>query len=88
MFPPSLINKLLVLVAKVLKVSPGVAHVLLMLLVTIGFGVSNPRSWAAFTDPIFLMIWLGVCTFVVLITWVTKGEYRKIWWQVKPWQSR
>lgn len=90
MIPPHLLNKLLVSIAKKLKISPGVAHVLLLLLMTmmtIGFRYSNSDYWRVISDPIFLIVWFGICTFVVLITWLTKGEYRKIWWQVKPWQG-
>lgn len=87
MLPSSLVNKLLISVAKSIKVSPGVAHVLLLSLMTIGFAASNPDSQKMFSDQFFLIIWFGSCAFVVLITWLTKGEYRKIWWQVKPWQD-
>jgi len=87
MIPSFLINKALVWIAKKLKVSPGVAHIMFMLLLTALVSIFEDTTGSMFSDRVFLTIWFGFCAFVVLVTWLTKGEYRKIWWKAKPWQD-
>lgn len=83
----SLVNRLIIFFARKLHVAPGVAHVLLLFLVSIGYGAINPDGFHAFTAPFFTLIWVGLCSFVVLATWLTKGDYRKIWWRAEPWRQ-
>ena len=83
----TLINRIIVFIATKLKVSPGVAHILLMCLVTLAFGLANPDGFQVFKEAFFLKIWIGICVLVVMITWLTKGEYRNIWWKAEPWKD-
>lgn len=82
-----LVYRLIIFIARKLGVSPLFAQILLLILVTIGFGFENPSGWRAFSDPIFIVIWFGFCAFVVLVTWVTRGEYRKYWSDAKFWRE-
>ena len=82
-----LVNRLIIFIARKLGVSPLFAHILLMILVTVGFGFANPSGWGWFSDPIFLVIWFGICALVVITTWVTKGEYFKYWSDAKFWRE-
>ena len=45
-----------------------------MILVTIGFGFANPSGWREFSST---NLHHDLVRFAVLVTWVTKGEYRK-----------
>jgi hypothetical protein len=82
-----LMNKLIVATARKLGVSPLYAHILLLLLVTLGFGFTNPLGWMQFLEPIFVLIWFCICAFVIFITWITKGKYRKYWTDAKYWKE-
>jgi hypothetical protein len=82
-----LVNRALVFLARSFGLSPGVVHVLLLLLVTIGYGAKEYRPFSSFREPLFVGVWFGLCAAVVLITWQTKGEYRRIWWKAAPWKQ-
>jgi len=82
-----MINLLLIFIARKLNISPLLSHILLLSLVTIGYGFLNPDGWISFTDILFLKIWFGFCFFVIFITWVTKGKYKKYWISRKYWQD-
>jgi|TARA_B110000240_G_C13237681_1_gene341788 threonine/homoserine/homoserine lactone efflux protein len=82
-----LVNRLILFVARKIGISPLFAHCLLMVVVTVGFGFANPSGWHEFSDPIFLIIWFGICTFVIFVTWVSKGEYRKHWTNAAFWKE-
>lgn len=77
-------NTLIVRLARLLNCPPIVAHVLIMLGVTIGFGSNHPELYHKWQ---FAMLWFGVCSFVVLVTWLTKGPYRDAWLKTSPWQQ-
>lgn len=80
-----LVNKFIVWIARRLRVSPLIAHVLVMALVTVGYGLAT--GWADFRRPLFPVYWLGICGLVVLVTWLTKGALIKDWVRVEPWQK-
>jgi hypothetical protein len=82
-----LVNRLIMVIAKNLGISPLFAHILLLIFVTVGYGFANPSGWSQFSEPIFLVIWFGICVFVIFITWVTKGEYRKYWANADFWKE-
>lgn len=79
----SLINKLLVWMARTLGISPGLAHVFLLFLVTVGFGAFEYEAFSSFHSPVFVSFWVGVCALVIVVTWLTQGELRRTWWQAK-----
>ena len=83
----SFVNTLIIAIARKLNISPLVAHILLMCVVTILYGVLGPDGFKDFLAPVFLMIWFGICSLVVLITWVSKGELRSSWTKAEPWQD-
>ena len=82
-----MVNSLLIFIARKLKISPLLAHILLMTLLTVCVGFANPSGWTTFADISFTLYWVVVCTIVVLITWITKGEYRKQWKEKDYWQE-
>jgi hypothetical protein len=75
------VNLLLVKLAHALNLSPGVVHVLLLGVVTVAYGAHEYHPFSSFSDPVFLFLWFAVCSAAIAITWLTKGEYRAIWWQ-------
>lgn len=81
-----LVNRLLIWLARKLHVSPGVAHVLLLCLIALLYGALEYHPFSSFGDPMFFVVFGGAGVFVVLLTWLTKGEYRKLWWKSEPWQ--
>ena len=82
-----LVNKLLIWMAGKLGCSPLVAHLLLMMLVTIGFGFMNPDGFGFFDKADAALIWFSFCAFVVFMTWITKGEHRRAWLSAKGWDE-
>jgi len=81
-----LVNRLLVWLARVLHVSPGVAHVLLLSLMMVLYVALEPTPFSSLNDPMFFVFFIGISAIVVLVTWLTKGEYRKHWWKSEPWR--
>ena len=81
------VNRLLIFIARKFGISPLLAHILLMLLITLLYGFTNPSGWRDFSEPFFLFFWFGICSFVVLVTWITKGEYRKHWSNAAFWRE-
>jgi hypothetical protein len=78
-----LINRLLIWLARTLHISPLLAHVLLLVPVSIGFGAQS--QWVIFLRPLEGAIWLAVCAAVVLATWLTKGKSIGDWAKAGPW---
>jgi len=70
-----------------LKISPGAAHILMLIIISFAFAYMNPNGPEVFLFPKFSSFWIGACVFIVIITWLTKGEFRKYWWRAKPWKS-
>ena len=77
--PSTLVNKLLIWLARTLEISPGLAHILLLSLMTTAYGLFEYKPFSSFNQTSFLVIWFGFCTAVLLMTWLAKGEFRKIW---------
>ena len=82
-----LVNKLIIWLANRLGCSPLVAHILIMMLVTIAFGFMNPDGFGFFDKGYAGLIWFSLCAFVVCITWITKREHRKAWLSAKGWDE-
>ena len=80
-----LVNWLLVKMARAMRISPGLAQVLILVAMTIAIQFSEHTRFRS-TRPDEIGIWLAICALVVLITWLTKGEHRKLWWRARPWQ--
>jgi hypothetical protein len=82
-----LFHRLIVFVAWKLNTSPLVAHIYLMCLVFILYGFTNSDGWNVFSDPVWFLIFLGICFTVVFLTWVMKGADRKYWTTSEFWQD-
>lgn len=83
----SILNIILVYFARIFGLSPGIVHVILLGFVTIAFGALNPESFSVFFEAFFNIMWFGLCAIVVLVTWLTKGKYRPIWWKAEYWKN-
>ncbi|WP_029041476.1 hypothetical protein [Cucumibacter marinus] len=81
------INTILILMARWLRISPLLAHVQIMLAVTIAYGSLNPLGWRAFSELWVAALWVVVCSLVVLVTWLTKGKLIKDWMRADPWRQ-
>ena len=81
------INRFLIFIAKKLKVSPLIAHLIVAVCVSIAYGFASPTGFRDFQDPFFQKLWLGIWVIVIGLTWVTKGELRSAWSKAKPWQD-
>ena len=82
-----LVNRLLIFMAKKLKVSPLVAHVFVAGCVSVAYGFASPSGFRDFQDPFFQKLWFGLWVIVIGLTCVTKGEFRSAWSKAKPWQD-
>lgn len=81
-----LVNWLLVSLARLLRISPGLAQVGILVLMSF-FAFAQGHPPIHFTDPVELSYWIGICAAVVLVTWLTKGKHRRIWWRASPWRT-
>jgi hypothetical protein len=77
---------LIISLARKLGISPLFSQLVLLAGITIGFGFANPQGWRFFEGP-GILIWGGICGFVVLITWAMQGEYRKYWTDAEFWKK-
>ena len=82
-----IMNKLIINLAINLKIAPGIAHIIILFIVSLGYLFVSPDGLKDFKDPFFIKMWFGICSLIVFVTWLTKGKYRKMWWLAKPWQS-
>lgn len=57
---------IILLVARKLGVSIFAALIIILCMITVLFGVFNPDGWAFF-DTVGILIWLGLCCFVVVV---------------------
>jgi len=80
-------NKLIIWLARKIGCSPLVAHIIILMLVTIAFGFMNPDGFGFFDKTYNASIWFSFCALVVFITWATKGPYLKAWLSAKEWDE-
>jgi hypothetical protein len=85
--PSSLVNRLLVWLARALHVSPGIAQVMLLCLMMLLYVALEPTPLSSLNNPMFYVFFGGASVIVVLVTWLTKGEYRKHWWKSEHWRQ-
>lgn len=83
-----LVNRLLVWMARKLNIAPILAHVILLILVTLLFLLVDPSGWNALAEPAGFSIWFGIGAIVILVTWLSKGKLRSDWLRAKPWQDQ
>ena len=81
-----LVNWLLVSLARWLRISPGLAQVAVFVSMSF-FRHAQKHPPIRLTDPVELTYWISICAAVVLLTWLTKGKHRRIWWRAGPWRT-
>jgi surface polysaccharide O-acyltransferase-like enzyme len=86
MMSNGLVNQLIIWLARTLNCSPLIAHCIMMCLLSFVYGALNPDGFQVLADPVFLAIWFAFSLVVVLVTWLTKGDFKKAWTQAKPWR--
>lgn len=81
-----LVNQFIIWIARQLNCSPLIAHCIMMCVLYFFYGAVNPDGLKALGNPVVLVSWFSVSLFVVLVTWLTKGEFKKAWTQAEPWR--
>ncbi|MFN3891195.1 MAG: hypothetical protein ACK4MV_12415 [Beijerinckiaceae bacterium] len=80
-------DRFLIFLAIKLRVSPLMAHILLMVAVTALFAGLAPDAAILLRRLDYLAIWIVTCAFGVLVTWLSKGEYREAWRRADVWRE-
>lgn len=80
-------DRFLIFLAVKLKVSPLMAHILLMVAVTALFAGLAPDAAALLRHPEYLAIWVVTCAFGVVVTWLGKGEHKDAWRRADVWRD-
>lgn len=81
------VDKFLIWLAIRLRVSPLMAHVLLMVAITALFAGLAPDAAVLLRRLDYLAIWVATCAFGVFVTWFSKGEYRDAWRRADIWRE-
>ncbi|HEY8578477.1 MAG TPA: hypothetical protein VIL72_01225 [Beijerinckiaceae bacterium] len=81
------VDRFLIWMAIKLRVSPLMAHIILMVAITIFFIALAPDAAVLLRRPDYLLIWLATCAFGVLVTWLSKGPYRDAWRRADMWRD-
>ena len=81
------VDRFLIWLAIKMKVSPLMAHIILMVAITIFFIALAPDAAVLLRRVDYMLIWLGTCAFGVFITWVSKGEYKQAWTRADIWRA-
>lgn len=80
-------DRFLIFLAIKLKVSPLLAHILLMVAITALFAGLAPDAAVMLRRLDYLAIWIATCAFGVFVTWLSKGEYRDAWRRSDIWRE-
>jgi hypothetical protein len=81
------VDRFLIFLAIKLRISPLMAHVLLMVAITALFAGMAPDAAALLRRLDYLAIWFVTCAFGVFVTWVSKGEHRGAWARADVWRE-
>lgn len=81
------VDRLLIWLAIRLRVSPLMAHVLLMVAITALFVGLAPDAAVLLRRLDYLAIWVVTCAFGVFVTWLSKGPYREAWARADVWRE-
>lgn len=84
--PNSLVMKIIIGLARLLRCSPLLSHCLIMILVGVAFAFGNPDGAGIMLDPVFTSIYVGISFLVILATWWGAGDYRSEWAKAAPWR--
>ena len=80
-------DRFLIFLAIKLKVSPLLAHIILMVAITALFAGLAPDAAVMLRRLDYLAIWIVTCAFGVLVTWLSKGEYKDAWRRSDIWRE-
>ncbi len=80
-------DRFLIFLAIKLKVSPLLAHILLMVAVTALFAGLAPDAAVLLRRLDYLAIWIATCAFGIFVTWFSKGEYKDAWRRSDIWRE-
>lgn len=80
-------DRFLIWLAIKLKVSPLLAHILVMVAITALFAGLAPDAAVLLRRLDYLAIWVFTCAFGVLVTWLGKGEHRDAWRRSDVWRE-
>ncbi|MDP2355051.1 MAG: hypothetical protein Q8M31_03185 [Beijerinckiaceae bacterium] len=80
-------DRFLIFLAIKLKVSPLLAHILLMVAITALFAGMAPDAAVMLRRLDYLAIWIATCAFGIFVTWFSKGEYKDAWRRSDIWRE-
>jgi len=83
----TVVDRFLIWLAIRLRISPLMAHVLIMVAITGLFIVLAPDAAVMLLHPLYLLIWIATLGFSVVVTWVSKGAYKDAWRRADVWQG-
>jgi hypothetical protein len=81
------VDRFLIFLAIKLRVSPLLAHIILMIAITALFAGLAPDAAVLLRRLDYLAIWVVTCAFGVLVTWLSKGEYKDAWRRADIWRE-
>ena len=81
------VDRFLIFLAIKLRISPLMAHIILMVAITALFAGLAPDAAVLLRRLDYLAIWIVTCGFGVLVTWLSKGEYRDAWRRADVWRE-
>lgn len=81
------VDRLLIYLAIKLRISPLMAHVMLMVAITALFAGLAPDAAVLLRRLDYLAIWVLTCAFGVFVTWLAKGEHRRAWTRADVWRE-
>jgi hypothetical protein len=81
------VDRFLIWLAIRLRISPLMAHVLIMVAITALFIVLAPDAAVMLLHPLYLLIWIATLGFSVVVTWVSKGAHKDAWRRADVWQG-
>lgn len=80
-------DRFLIFLAIKLRVSPLLAHIILMVAITALFAGLAPDAAVMLRRLDYLAIWIVTCAFGVFVTWLSKGEYKDAWRRSDIWRE-
>jgi len=83
----TVVDRFLIWLAIRLRISPLMAHILIMVAITALFIVLAPDAAVMLLHPLYLLIWIATLGFSVVVTWVAKGAYKDAWRSADVWQG-
>lgn len=80
-------DRFLIFLAIKLRISPLMAHILLLVAITALFVGLAPDAAVLLRRLDYLAIWIFTCAFGVAVTWFAKGEHKDAWRRADVWRE-